>query len=243
MITRFALLVWAVAGPASGAVDLPSADVFVLGERHDSPAHHAVQAELVAHISPTAVVFEMLTAAQADRIGPDVSRDAATLGPLLDWAHSGWPDIAFYARVMAATDAPILGAAGPPGDLTAYGLGSPLAVEEQATREALQAAAHCGALPRDVLPRFVARQRAADAQFAARTIAAFDTHGGPVVLIAGNGHARTDWGVPAAIARVRPDLRVVAVVQSEGVDGDVPPGDVVLVSPPVNRTDPCAAFR
>jgi uncharacterized iron-regulated protein len=62
-------------------------------------------------------------------------------------------------------------------------------------------------------------------------------------VIAGNGHARTDWGVPAAIARVAPEVTVTAVVQAEA-GGAVPPGDVALdAPPPAARPDPCAALR
>lgn len=226
---------------SAGAQSLPPADIYVLGEVHDNPTHHAEQARLVAEIAPRAVVFEQLTDEQADRIDPDTPRDPQVLDRLLDWSDSGWPDIAFYVPIMAASDAVIIGAAGAPGDLSAFGLEAALPPEEQAAREQLQADVHCGALPENLLPRFVARQRETDAQFAARTIAAFEAHGGPVVLIAGNGHARTDWGVPAAIARVRPELRVVAVVQGEG--GATLPGDIVLQAEAPAREDPCAAFR
>lgn len=226
---------------AAAAQSLPPADVYVLGEIHDNPEHHAVQARLVGELDPTAVVFEQLTDEQADRILPGTPRDAQVLDQILDWSDSGWPDIAMYAPIMAASDAVILGASGVPGDLSAFELDRPLSPGEQAAREALQARAHCDALPTRILPDFVARQRATDALFAARTVAAFDAHGGPVVLITGNGHARTDWGVPAAIARVRPDLRVVSLIQGEG--GATVPGDVVTQSAAPARTDPCAAFR
>ncbi|SDZ43451.1 Uncharacterized iron-regulated protein [Jannaschia faecimaris] len=225
----------------AGAQTLPPADVYVLGEIHDNPDHHVAQAQLVAQIDPEAVVFEQLTDEQADRIGPDTPRDAQVLGELLDWAESGWPDIAMYAPIMAASDAPILGASGSPGDLSMYGLDEPLPPEQQAAREQLQADAHCGALPERLLPDFVKRQRATDALFASRTLSAFDRYGGPVVLIAGNGHARTDWGVPAAIARVRPELRVVALIQGEGQE--IMPGDITRHAAPPTREDPCAAFR
>ncbi len=241
---RCALILLALAylaGTAAKAEDLPPADIYVLGEIHDDPDHHAEQARIVAALRPTAVVFEQLTDEQADRITPDTVRTAAVLGPLLDWDVSGWPDIAMYAPIMAASDAAIRGAAGAPGDLSAYGLNDALPPEEQAAREALQAAAHCDALPDELLPGFVARQRETDAQFAARTIAAFDETGGPVVLITGNGHARTDWGVPAAIARIRPELRVAALVQ--GPEGATPPADVTRRTDAVARPDPCAAFR
>ncbi|WGH80020.1 ChaN family lipoprotein [Jannaschia ovalis] len=240
-----ALVALALAGAAGAQTlpELPPAEIYVIGEQHDNPTHHKMQAALVTRIAPTAVVFEMLDADQAARITPGVTRDAATLGPLLDWAESGWPDIAYYAPIMAATDAPILGAAGPADDLSGYGLDAALPDDQQAAREALQAASHCGALPEEILPDFVARQRALDAQFADRTLAALDRYGAPVVLITGNGHARADWGVPAAIARVRPEVAVVTILQGE--DGIVPPGggDLVLDADAPARGDPCDAFR
>jgi uncharacterized iron-regulated protein len=238
---RGAALALLLAAPAV-AQTLPPADIYVLGEVHDNPDHHANQARLVREIAPNALVFEMLDPDQAARLTPDTPRDPETLDPLLGWSESGWPDIAMYAPIMADPTIPVLGAAGDPGDLSAYALDTPLPAEQQAEREALQAAAHCDMLPADILPGFVARQRALDAQFAAGTLAALDNHGPPVVLITGNGHARTDWGVPAAIASVRPEVEVVALIQTEGGAGALP-GDMVLDAPAPERGDPCAAFR
>ncbi|MDB2407759.1 ChaN family lipoprotein [Jannaschia sp.] len=222
---------------------MPEGQVYVLGEVHDNPAHHEMQGALIAQIAPTAVVFEMLTGEQADRLDLDTPRDPQILEQVLGWSEMGWPDIAIYLPVFEAIEVPILGGGGAPGDLSAFGLDMPLPDAEQAAREALQLAAHCDALPVNLLPRFVTRQRELDAQLAARTLEALDRYGAPVVLIAGNGHARADWGVPAAIARVRSDLEVVAVVQGEG--GAIPPGgDVALTAPaPEGRADPCDAFR
>jgi uncharacterized iron-regulated protein len=229
-------------GGAAAAQGLPPAEIYVLGEIHDNPDHHIAQAGLIEAIDPTAIVFEMLTDEQAARLDLSTSRDPQSLENLLDWSASDWPDIAMYAPLMADPAVPVLGAAGTPPDLGAYGLDAPLPPVEQATREALQASAHCGALPVDLLPQFVARQRALDAQFGARTLAALDAHGAPVVLVTGNGHARTDWGVPAAIARVRPEVAVISVIQTE--HGAAPmPGDVTLDAPAPSRADPCEAIR
>ncbi len=213
---------------AAAAEPLVDADIYIVGEQHGFAPHHAEQAAVVAKVRPTAVVFEQLTDVQADRIAPETPRNPHVFEELLDWSESGWPDLSFYFPIMTASDAVIFGAAGAAGDLSAYELDTPLDPVEQAEREALQAVAHCGALPPDRLPEFVARQRAIDAQFAARTLEALDTHGPPVVLITGNGHARSDWGVPAAIARVRPDATVLSIVQDGGPEGG---------------PDPCAAFR
>jgi uncharacterized iron-regulated protein len=72
---------------------------------------------------------------------------------------------------------------------------------------------------------------------------ALDETGGPVVVITGNGHARTDWGMPATLARARRDVKVVSVGQGE--DDQAPTGrfDLVVMSPLVQREDPCLAFR
>jgi hypothetical protein len=187
----------------------------------------------------------MLTPEQAARLeGDGFPSEPEALDSLLGWAAAGWPDVALYMPVFeAARGLPILGATGDAWDLSGYGLDDPLPPGQQEAREALQLAAHCDALPAEMLPGFVDRQRAVDARLAAAALDALDRFGPPVALIAGNGHARSDWGVPAAIARVRPDLPVVAVVQGE--DGSLPPGgDVVLDAPSVaNRPDPCAAFR
>ena len=78
-----------------------------------------------------------------------------------------------------------------------------------------------------------------DAALARAALDALRDLGGPVVVITGNGHARTDWGAPALLA----GQGVFALGQSEG--GRPPEGtfDLVLDAAPVDRPDPCLAFR
>ena len=47
--------------PQDVLADMRAADVVILGEIHDNPQHHLVQAEAVEAITPTAVVWEMVT--------------------------------------------------------------------------------------------------------------------------------------------------------------------------------------
>jgi len=47
---------------------LTDADVALLGEIHDNPEHHVRQAEAIASLAPSAVVFEMLTPEQAETL-------------------------------------------------------------------------------------------------------------------------------------------------------------------------------
>jgi len=235
-------------------------DVLVIGEVHDNPAHHRVQAERVARLGPGAIVFEMLTPEQARAITPDNRTDPAALAQALDWAASGWPDFAMYFPIFAAApDARIHGAGltrdqaravmkeggqGPMRDVAArYGLDRPLPADQQAAREALQKRAHCNALPDDMLPGMVRIQRLRDALLARAALNAYRESGGPVAVITGNGHARRDWGMPALLARVAPGLDIHVIGQTEDgapLDGDF---DEILSAPAPEREDPCAAFR
>lgn len=248
-------------GITSAALDhLPPADVVILGEVHDNRFHHDNQARAVAAIKPAALVFEMLRPDQVARVGSDDWADPATLEAALDWQDTGFPDFEMYWPIFAAAPGvPVYGAAlpretvraavfdgaaqpfGP--DAAVFGLDQPLAASEQALREAGQMEAHCNAMPADMMPGMVAAQRLRDAAFARTVIAAHAAHGGPVVLITGNGHARTDWGVPLFLRKVAPDLTVLALAQLEEDPEPDAPFDQWLVTAPIDRPDPCAVFR
>jgi len=240
---------------------LPPADVVILGEVHDNPVHHANQAAALRAIVPAAVVFEMLTPAQA-AIAQARDRVGAALGVAMDWETSGWPSFSLYEPVFEALGtARIYGMAVPRDRLSAafedgpaaafgadaarFDLDRPLPPAEQAAREAMQAAAHCDALPPAMLPGMVAAQRLRDAAFADTVLTALAETGGPVAVITGTGHARIDWGMPAALRRAASDLRVLSIGQLEdhGDLPDAPPFDLWLVTAPAERSDPCAGLR
>jgi len=258
---RFLALSFVFAFPAAASpLGDVSADIVVLGEVHDNPAHHAVQAEAVTALAPRAIVFEMLTEAQAARVSDDNLQDPDALAKALDWSASGWPDFAMYYPIFAAArGASVYGAAVPREETRnamrigiprafgagaeVYGLTAELDAEELADRLNLQMAAHCNALPLELLPGMVDLQRLRDAVLARAALAALAETGGPVAVITGNGHARKDWGLPAYVARIAPDVSLFSLGQSE--DGMPPQGgfDLVLDAPGVDRPDPCLAFR
>lgn len=275
MRQALAAALWLAAGMAAAqegpigperAGALPRADVYVVGEAHDNPTHHEGQAAVIAAVDPTAVVFEMLSPAQAAAWAPAMASDMAALDAGLGWREAGWPDPVIYAPVFKALgEAAVVGAAPDPaavrravrgrathvfdaadgGMAARYGLDRDLPEAEQAAREAEQQASHCGALPEGLLGGFVEAQRLRDAAFARAVVDAVEAHGPPVVLITGLGHARTDWGVPAVLGLAAPDLSVVSIGQLEGAAGpDAPPFDVVAVTdgPPGGRADPCEGF-
>lgn len=234
-------------------------DILILGEVHDNPAHHLRQAEIVERLQPKALVFEMLTAEQA--AAHIAGADAVELETALGWADSGWPDFAIYYPIFAAApEAQVFGAHVPrararaameQGLAEAFGEGAealgltrPLPSAEQSEREAMQMAAHCDALPESLLPGMVNIQRLRDATLAQVALDAFDQTGGPVVIITGNGHARADWGIPVYIERAAPERTIFTLGQGEA--GQAPQGSFTTseaTALPVDRPDPCAAFK
>lgn len=205
----------------------------------------------------------MLTPDAAARATPDMRASYGALRAALDWDASGWPDFALYYPLFAAAPgAAIIGADVPAPDVrrayttgaaavfgpdaTIYDLADPL---PEAVRTALLtelADAHCGAMPADRLPAMAEVQRLRDATLARAAVTAHRATGGPVVVIAGSGHARTDRGIPAYIAAAAPDLRVLSIGQTEAparTDPGPQPYDLWLVTDPHPRPDPCAAFR
>lgn len=253
----FLLMCLALAAPATAK----AADVVFLGEVHDNPHHHQRQAEEVRTRAPAAIVWEMLSPEQATRISPELLSDARALEAALGWADSGWPDFAMYYPIFqASAGARHYGAAVPRDAARAamqdgvaasfgaeaadFGLDAPLPDDQQSAREALQLAAHCDAMPAEMLPMMVDIQRLRDASLAQAARQAWQETKGPVAVITGNGHARKDWGAPALLAFAAPALTIEALGQGE--DGFAAPSglfDRLASAPSVERPDPCAAFR
>lgn len=251
---------WAALFALEVSAEVPQAareaQVVVLGEQHDNPDHHMRQAAWVAELEPAALVFEMLTPAQGARAAFDWT-DQADLDAAIGWSGSAWPSFDMYFPIFAAApDAVVYGAGVPRDELRAqlaaplaahplaigFGLDQPASPDEQSARETLQAEAHCGALPDEMLPVMVDAQRLRDAALADVSLRALRNTGGPVVVITGNGHARTDWGMPALLAYAAPDVTVFALGQGE--DGSMVGGAFALTldAPAPARGDPCAAF-
>lgn len=241
------------------------ADIVILGEVHDNPGHHAAQAAIVAALRPGALVFEMIPQSREDAVNRLRAEGAGreALAEALDWEASGWPDFALYAPILeAAPEARVFGGGQPieevrraaaegaaavfGPDAVSYGLNLALDAEEQAAREADMLAAHCDAIPAAMLPGLVEAQRFRDAAIADAARWARATAGdGPVVVIAGTGHAHRLRGVPAKLAAADPALTVLSVAQFEADPDPAARGeyDLYLLAPPPAREDPCAGFR
>ena len=259
-----ALIAWPIAAIGADISVPPDAQIVVLGEIHDNPAHHVEQARLVAEVRPQAVVWEMLSPAQWAAAQTVDTSDAAAFGAALGWEAAGWPDFSMYHPIflaagqaehipaavprdllrLAMTDGALTALPSQPEALFDAARALPaLTAEDQAAREAEQAAAHCNALPDDLLPGMVEAQRLRDAAMAAAALKALAEFGPPVVIITGSGHARTDIGIPAMIRAARPDVSLWSLGQLEADPGPDAPYDAIHVTDPTPRDDPCAAFQ
>jgi uncharacterized iron-regulated protein len=198
---------------------LRDARFVLLGETHDNPDHHALQARvvqaLVAAGRRPALAFEMLTPSQGPALTRHLAahpRDAAGIGTAVGWASSGWPRWSLYEPIArAAVDAglPIVPAnladerlramrndgigSLDPAFVARYALDAPLPDDVRVAMTDEIRDAHCGHASPGTVTTMVAMQRARDASIASAMLAAPGTDG--AILIAGSGHVRTDRGV------------------------------------------------
>ena len=89
--------------------DLVRSAFILLGEKHDNPDHHLLQAELIEELTDEgrrpAVVWEMISETRQpilDRFHAELSDDTAALGAALGWDVSGWPAWALYEPIAEA---------------------------------------------------------------------------------------------------------------------------------------------
>jgi len=196
----------------------------LLGEKHDNPDHHRLQAlvleRLVEARRRPRVALEMLDVDAQPTVDAYVANPAATasgFGAAVGWDKSGWPSFADYApifEVAFAARLPIVAAnlehdraralvhdglsALSPERAAALELARPFPPALERALEEELGADHCGMLPSSLLAPMALAQHGRDAQMARVLL-----EGGrdvPAVLIAGGGHVRRDRGVPYYLA-------------------------------------------
>jgi uncharacterized iron-regulated protein len=225
-----------------------------------------------------AVVFEQIRADQQlalDRFKALAEAGGGTaddLFRLLEWEKSGWPPAAIFKplfETVVAAKLPIFagnlrreqiravarGGPVPPEDRARLKLDSqmPAALAEALNREL--ADGHCGMMPPEAMGGLAAAQRYRDAYLADAMLTAQKRHGF-AILIAGNGHVRSDRGVPWHIRERAPGTAVTSVVILEVEEGKTDPevyvprdpegkpaADLVIFTPRAKRPDPCEAMR
>src|SRR6266850_1981294 len=207
----------------------------LLGEKHDNPDHHRLQAwllrALIAAGRRPAVGFEMFTVDDAPAIARQLAAhpaDAVGLAEAVNWQRSGWPDWAMYQPIaeaalqaklpivatnLAPATARSLGQSGAAALDMAFAarhsLDRPLAPDTQAAMAEEIREAHCGYASETQVNAMLLVQRARDAQMAENLAAAGQQDG--AVLISGAGHVRRDYGIPTYLASRAPEASVISV--------------------------------
>jgi uncharacterized iron-regulated protein len=192
----------------------------LLGETHDNPDHHRLQAYLLDQASRSrkpAVVFEMLPRDLAPKVADYLAGGgtAEGFGAAVGWADLGWPDYGIYRPVLevaigkglavVAADTPKPERRAVAGEgIAALGaeragrlaLDRPLGEAAEAEMLDTLFESHCALMPRESLRPLLLVQRLRDATLAEAMIAADERGDAGAVLIAGAGHTRRDLGVP-----------------------------------------------
>jgi len=261
---------------------LGGAAFILLGEKHDNADHHQIQAWLSGQVLGSgrkmAVAFEMF-GVDKTKVLEDFhetgSKDAADIAALTEWENSGWPSWSLYQPIaQSALDAgmPIL-AANLSRQQTKAMMQQGNAVLGERTVKRLRLdetlpepvavakaeeliSSHCNMLPEAMVQPMVKTQTAKDAMMADVMIKAEESNElEGVILIAGLGHARSDWGVPWHLARRNPEKSVISVGMLEvdadfeepsqyAANWDVPklPFDFVWFTPRSDEDDPCDKY-
>lgn len=233
---------------------LRGADTVLLGELHDNAEHHRLRGGLIAALGPVPVVAEHLTLGQSVRFGPDLLASLQAAG----FEPRGW-DWPIHEPLFAAvqrTGAPLAGgnlprdtvrriaregAAALPADVAALIAAAPLPPAAEAALDSDLVQGHCGQLPAARVPAMRTAQRSRDAAMALALQAA---PAKPAVLLAGNGHVRTDYGVPQLLAAAQPGRRHVAVGFGEAGDAWAQaPYTYLWITGRAEREDPCKAMQ
>lgn len=246
---------------------LASAQFAFIGEKHDNPDHHRIEAQLIAARLAgkpgSAVVFEMLDDAQKPLLqGLSAGDDLATIKAKLAWPDKGW-DLAVYGPLFQRSlkdGTLVAGNIGKAFIGQLYGQGEALfagnerfasiATASEATRKHLLDRifeAHCGMQERESLAPMLNIQLVKDASMADAMLG----HA-PALLVAGGEHARADTGVPSHVqarsgAASRVVVQLVEVAEGEAsarsyID-QTGPADFYWFTPATESRDYCADVK
>ena len=221
---------------------IAAADIILLGEIHDNPRHHVLQARMIEWATDGArtpgIVLEMVGPEHEQALRDWQSADQpdpAALGAAVDWEQRGWPDWSIYQPIAeTAIDYGLpLHAGAPDGERLrtvmrsgvdalsdtrrqALGLDRPLPSADRERLLARLEAAHCGLSDHVPLESMLGAQRLRDAEMA-RTLLDVQAEAGSAILIAGSEHVRRDYGVPVYLERLAGDIAEDITVVSVGL--------------------------
>jgi uncharacterized iron-regulated protein len=247
--------------------------VYFLGEQHDNPWHHKSRAKylrkLIQNKKAFAVIFEQVQ--NGIELNKDEFGTFEEFRQRLHWDES-WGDWDIYTpllRVVYENASKVIGAGILRSEFQDIEKLSAIRKEIQCFRfpdlskfeQSLLMSElfenHCRAIPRSALGPMVQAQILRDQWIAVKTVQTVQEGMPLVVVIAGNGHIRTDRGAAFFLQAVGNQQNLVYQQRSHGwveVDGVLPtdedffsrkklPFDQINLSREHNREDPCDIFK
>lgn len=237
------------------------ADFVLLGEVHDNIHHHRLRAQFIRELAPDVVIAEHLEQGRQARWQRDSTSPTMVIDTLTEAGFDGpgwqWPLHAPLFEGLARAGIPVLGgnisrdlarrlvregSAALPATLATTLDKAPLPRTAQATLDADLLESHCGQLPASRVPGMRLAQRARDAAMATTLL---DLNRKPALLVAGNGHVRTDYGVPVLLSELRPGARILSIgfLEEGRSASDEKFYTYIWRTPPASRDDPCASMK
>lgn len=200
-----------------------SHNIILLGETHDNKQHHQLQAKVVKQLiqnnqSP-AVAFEMLNQDKQETLHlfQQEHRNSATItddfAEVIKWEESGWPDWSYYRPVFKQAlenELPVIATnldvkrirqvikQGP--EILAQNYQDLLkkyqyqASIKQQLEQDIQVS-HCDMLPEKMLSPMLRGQQVRDLAMMSAILNSLKQNN-KLVMIAGSGHTRNDYGIP-----------------------------------------------
>ena len=238
---------------------LKSAEIILIGETHDHPKHHQIQAALIRRIKPKTVAFEMFDQHQTKVLSQLDQLDPKTWDQALTWTHRGWPDFELYRPIFdAALDVkarlipahptrdvlhPLMMGQNLSDQLIAdLKLDTPLPPKDREALVDIITRAHCGHANEMIVQAMMKAQRLKDAWMSRALIEAEY----PVILIVGRGHTDPRWGIPWTLPQLStgslPSLQVVNLTP-EQLEEDSTDKQIDIHVPAHRKDDPCERFR
>lgn len=234
--------------------------LILLGEVHDEPLHHLRRASLIealAHLKPV-VVAEQFEANQHVTYTGQLAQDLTRAG--FDQKMWDWALYSPLFSVLEKNKVTLMG-----GNLSIDAVraiskqgasATPKALDEMISQANLTAtgemqliadleAGHCGHLPKQYVPNFILAQRARDASMLNTML---DVNHKPVILLAGNGHVRKDYGIPTLLLSSAQTHVSIGFLQLDSLTPDQVLAyrqqyDYVWLTGAVNHDDPCAGLN
>ena len=245
---------------------MPRGGWLMLGEQHDHPDHHLVQAYFIYYLAERGllghVAMEMIASDQQRAIDAYQGAPERVKPEDLNWPSRGWPWERYEHQVKAALElSPRLIF----GDLSTEQKNAVRTSEEgiahysdrhTAFMAELIVASHCNMFSIERATPMVDMQIARD-QVMAQQMIAHALPGQVGVFIAGSGHVRADYGAPLWMAEDVPVHTLILVGVGEGSDPrdylkvqgvssgpeEKNPADLLFFVPGIPKVDYCESFR